>query len=783
MSSRSVAARATFLASAVAGGTLLVVLGALPLCGLFLQGFDLARVDLGLACATRHALREASLYLSTLLGNGGALLARPDAQLFYPLRWLVVWLPEDWAVALFPSLHYALAAAGAAWLARTFRARPLAAASVGIAFAFSGTAVNLLQHGQHYVVAAAWLPVGWAAARRALHPRGRRIDLALLAAALAGLLLGGDPQSFLVLGALVALECARARPWSRRPARARAARVAACLPASFALCLVAWAPMLAESALTSRAAALSAKEVLAWAFLPSDVLGVLLPNALFRPLQAPANLYILLHGPGAGTWNTTPYLGALLVAASLAAWRLRDLRVAAAVCFAGFVLALGDALPVLPVLMKLMPVVAWFRYPAKYLLVASLAGTVAAGVMLERAARDRRARRALQIAGLPLAVALAGGLAFVVVRASWLDALASGRSGAAAPLPAFLPSLSEMLTQATAHALTPLAAALALLASRSRLRSLVPALLAVDLAFFALGAYQLGPPLARAGSPLTRVVAKPGAPSPVWCSDERLDGVEQADSLSPDAAQYLFRRRWGVPDQQACDGLVGAIAYSPQVSTATMQLVGAMSQGSLGAARAAGCTHIVSSVRFAGTTPVDVGPGAFVGELPDPIPEVSIARGPRLVPSSFAALQAVSASTSAQALSGLDDPLGRLGAEPRLPTGANAQILRLERPSTSDFRLELSGTGGAVAVVRAAFLVGWSARQADRELALVRSAGSHLAVVVPDVSAGPVLLQYRPPRLVPGMVGSLVGGLLLAALLLSLRRRAAAGSGSGSGSG
>ncbi|MGC4115422.1 MAG: hypothetical protein QM765_12630 [Myxococcales bacterium] len=765
----AVARRATVLSSVSAGALVFAVLVALPLAGLFLQGFDLTRVDLGLACALRRGLAAGSLYLSPWLGNGGALLARPDAQVFYPLRWLVLPFPEDWAVSLFYALHYGLAAAGAAWLARTFRARPLTAASVGVAFAFCGPAVDLLQHGSHYVIAATWLPWGWAAVRRSLHPRGGRRDLALLAAALVGLLLGGDPQQFLVLCVLVVLESALARPWSRRGARWRVARAVGLLPTAFAISLVAWLPSFAESALTFRAAVLSPKEALSWSFQPADVLGVLLPGALTRMLQAPGNLYLLLHGTGAETWNLTPYLGGLVVAASFAAFRLRDLRVAAAVAASGFVLALGDTLPVLPALMKVLPVVAWFRYPAKYLLIASLASVVAGGVLLGRAARRGAARRAFLFVAGPLAAALVAGFAFVVVRGEWLDALARG--SASGPSPGDLPSLSEMLRSTAAQSLVPLAAALALIGTGHRLRRFVPVLAALDLALFALGTYQLGPPLARESSPLTQVTAKPGAPSIVWCSDGRLDGIEPREDLNPNAAQYLFRRRWEVPDQQACDGQVGAIAYSPLVASTSLQYIGAMTRDMLPAARAAGCTHVVSTAPYPGTVHIDLGPGAFVGEIPDPLPEVAIAQVPRLVPSAMAAFHSITVNTATLMLNTLDDPLGRLGPQGQLPSSQLAQVDRVVRPSLGEIRLALSGTGAAVAVVRDAFLVGWTARQADRELTLVRSSGSHLAVVVPDVAAGPVVLRYRPPRLALGAAGSALGAVLLGALLVTWRRR------------
>jgi uncharacterized membrane protein YfhO len=98
-------------------------------------------------------------------------------------------------------------------------------------------------------------------------------------------------------------------------------------------------------------------------------------------------------------------------------------------------------------------------------------------------------------------------------------------------------------------------------------------------------------------------------------------------------------------------------------------------------------------------------------------------------------------------------------------------IHELSWPVRSQARLELAGAGGAVVGLKTLFQVGWSARQAGHELTVIRAAGAHLAVVVPDAAAGPVELQYRLPGLSLGLVASVAGWLGIGLVIVLGRRR------------
>lgn len=767
------AVRATRIAVAGAAGLVTGALVLPPLFGLFLHGLDLVRSDLGVLCAMRRALASGGPWLlSAEMGNGAAFFARPETQPYYPIRWLLLTLPIDWALTLTPAIHLAIGAASAAWLARTFRLRPLPALAAGCAFALSGTALELIHHSQ-YIVGAAYLPLVWAAARRWLHPRGARTHLAAVVAGLLGLLLGGEPQGFVVACALVVAEGLARSAW-RAPRRRRAAILFAALPASFAVALVAWLPTLAEAALSSRAGGMSSEELLFWSLTPRAAIGAVLPGAVAGKVQPLASLWRVLTGPGAiPPWNPDPYFGALFLAALLAGLRQKRTRVASVVFAVGLVLALGDTLPVLPLLQKVLPPLRLFRYPVKYLLVTTLAGAMIAAGLLELLRRDARARRRLAIAGAPFVLGLLGVLAFVSARSAAIDAAAAAVGADTSKAAGYLPTLSEALTTAALHSLFPLAAALVFAFTRASLRRWIPVLLVADLLFAAPKLLSLGPPLARAVSPLTAIA---GTPKPIFCLDSRLlSGAYVIERGSWEAGANLYRRLWGVPETQACDGLISAMPYSPLAPGLAVALVNRFANGSLAAARALGCTHIASNQTMFGPlvrVPIPSPDRAVqVVEVPDPLPETFVAQAPRLMVTEDEAATAVVAAAGAQdAVRVLDDPLHRLAPGASLPSGADVRVVRLDWPIRTRARLELGGTGGAVVGLKTIFQVGWGARQAGRDLPIVRAAGMHLAIVVADASAGPVELEYALPRCGLGVLGSLAG-LLALGVVFAVRRR------------
>ena len=149
---------ATWKAAATSGFSVFFGLLLLPASGAFFYGSDTTRIDASLLCAIRERFeRGERLWLSPLLENGGPLIARFEAQLLYPPRWVALALPVEWGVAWNMAFHLALGAAMVTWLCRTFGMRPRTAVAMGVAFACCGTSLDLIRHA-YYVCAAAWLP-------------------------------------------------------------------------------------------------------------------------------------------------------------------------------------------------------------------------------------------------------------------------------------------------------------------------------------------------------------------------------------------------------------------------------------------------------------------------------------------------------------------------------------------------------------------------------------------------------------------------------------------------
>ncbi len=771
--------RATQRAALVAASVVAFVLCVPPVLGKYFYGMDLDRINLGMLCALQERLAgDGSLWLSPLLGNGGALLARPDAQLFYPPRWIALAFPPHVGVALEVVFHLALAAAAAAWLARTFGVRPFTAVAMGVSFALSGTAVDLLRHA-HYLVAAAWLPMIWAGARACLQRGGR---LPLLAAGVGGVgcLLGAEPQSFGVGLALIAFEGMRA-VLRRRSLGRRALGLGAAAAAALLIGLAQWAPTLGELALSHRATGLARTEALSWSFSPMLWLGVVIPGVPSQYVQPITNLWQIAQGSVSATapWNVSPYLGALVVIAALAGCAQRRVRSPALVALVATVFALGDQLPVLPALLKIVPLLGHFRYPMKYWLIASLAIALVAAHLIDGLARRPRWTRRLSWGGGSMAAALAGLAGGVWLNRAAVDQLAAQmRSG---PAGGDLPTLSAALLASIGQALVPLCLALPLLLS-PRLRRFLYGLIALEAIAVLPYALLIGPALTK----LDREPLLP--PSAVVCVQPSLAG--RFFPFSNGRLEYhraLFARAHLVPELHACSGVRGGLGYSPLETSMGAALALGVRASSAAAVRALGCTHFLDSAPFVAEAPLDDlplefelsqlenGPRIFAGtwafELPEPIPEVFIARSAALSTDEQAVATRIAGSMgSGPLLQIIDDPLRHL-ASPVLPAGEGAGRVELERGTVDRATLRANGVGGAVVGLRTPYLVGWSAQQNGKPLPTVRAAGHQLAVVVDDVALGPVELSYRPPRLTWGLVAAVAGMLLFAITILLVRRR------------
>ncbi len=732
-------------------------------------GLDLTRMDHGMFCELRARLAAGDgFWLSPVLGNGEPLLANSATSLFYLPRWLALAFPPQDAASAFVVLHLVLAAAGAAWLARTFGLRPGAATAAGLAYAWSGVVVDLIVHSM-YLLGAAWLPWVWAAGRRALARPGEPAPVGLLVVSLLGLLWGGEPQCFVVSVVLVAAESARrVRGW--RPPRGTARVVAAGVCAGL-LGLVQWAPTLASAVLSPRLGGLSLDGITVWSFRQPAWPATMLPGVFNQTLAGGLNLWLLDRDATSMDfpWVQAPYLGPLVLVGALLGWRRRRMRFVLVAASVGLVLALGDETPVFGALLRVFPPLGTFRYPAKYLPLVALGVTLAACASWQGLMRRRSVDVAwLWAAGGALA-AFGAGAAVVAGQANVLDAVLMLPPGEAAP--ALGPLLSQVLLEGTARAAALVALSLGLVWWR-RGRVVWGVVLVLDLMLAARAQLPTGPPLPP--SPLTAL-----GPQAVVCTPNALSNLAlTTPNTTPAWRTAAMARLLAFPDVNACDGVASGVPYSMLITRLNHALEVGLTHRYTASARALGCTHVlfdrppVDATAHVVPNVLPFGPNAAlrVYAVEDAIPVAFVVPQP-VFQTEALVLQHIPRARTWPAVTALvDDPLAPpQDAHPVLPLGDGARVVGLAWPVRHQAQVVLDGRGGALVGLRTAFHVGWHASQAGRPLRVVRVAGTLVAAVVEDVTAGPVDWEYRAPLFWQGVAAAVLG--LFGVLVLLARQR------------
>ncbi len=145
--------------------------------------------------------------------NGGMPLAgNPTAAVFYPGKVVFALLPLAWAARVYIVMHTALAFVAMMFLMRSWGASQAGAAIAGLVYAF-GAPILFQYCNVIFLIGAAWLPLGFHAVD-AFVARGKRLALLELAAVIAMITLGGDPQAAYLLGL-----CAGGYAWLMARAR------------------------------------------------------------------------------------------------------------------------------------------------------------------------------------------------------------------------------------------------------------------------------------------------------------------------------------------------------------------------------------------------------------------------------------------------------------------------------------------------------------------------------------------------------------------------------------
>ena len=277
----------------------------------------------------------------------------PQTLLFLPLSALS-------AVRANTLLAYLAGAWGGYLATRRLGGSRVGALTGAAAFALGGYSLGV-SNNLTSLVSHLTLPwVFWASLR--VCERRRLKDVALLALLWASVFLTGDAQQFGVVAPLVLLASWGVRGFGGRPLAALA--VAGGL--AVALCAAELLPALAVSAGSIRAQGVPLASLFQTRSLhPLRLLELGIPG--FLPDSIPALLPALFQ-EGA-VWSTTVFAGAgvLVLAVSAGVAAPRSSWPYGALALLGLSLALGARVGVLPSLAKLLPVLARFRFPEKYL--------------------------------------------------------------------------------------------------------------------------------------------------------------------------------------------------------------------------------------------------------------------------------------------------------------------------------------------------------------------------------------------------------------------------------
>jgi hypothetical protein len=731
--------------------------------------------------------------LAAVLATGRTLAWRDTARLFAPMRPLVedalrggrlpLWNPhEALGVPLLAQLmhgvlhpvsiaaallgpgtgmdpiivaHVVLAALGGAFLARRLGASPAAAAVAGLGYGLSGYVLGMTAVVQ-YLGAAGTAP--WTVA--ALHAAGRggRAAIALAAAAVAALLLAGDPQWAAIaagLGIALAAEAGRGRG---------AVRAAIATALGGAIAAVQLAPTWAYFRETVRSAGLTSEDRLQWALAPWRILELVAPGFFAgRPGPPSAPVFQRLGGP---TQYPIPFVPSVFVGAIVVALAIRgarssgSARVLAVAAAALLWLALGAHLGADQAL-GWVPVWGAFRYAEKIVGPLTLCLAVLAALGTDRAEGPR-----------PIPLAAAAAAAALATAALWVRS--TGDTGAL---------VAGRLAIGLAHAaggLALLAAAAVVSARSTRAAAAFPAIAAalvfvqsVAAAPFALHA---GDRSAREERPLQALRSETAVPRVATATDQvmllgpaRLDEWDRLVGVTSRMADPAFGVSGAVDSLTTYTGLV------PRRFQATDDAL----------RRAFGEERWIAWRRF-GLTHVVVNAAANVDPASGRIASIATASGQAVledrdwgfsvwaVPGRpWASFAPAAVRPGAGATGRLVEEIAAGGAAavvdaPLPPALAPGRVLAASR-GAERLRIEAEAGGDALLVVNDAWWPGWRATLDGSPVPVLEADGLVRALAWP---AGRHVLEmrYDPPEVRAGLAVSACGLLAAAALAASGRR-------------
>jgi Bacterial membrane protein YfhO len=714
---------------------------------------------------------------------GQPLLADANNQVFYPLTLLHLVLPSWTYYTLDVFVHLWLAGAGAAWLARRLGLGWLAAWAVGALWMATGPSLSLVDTWNQ-LAGAAWMPWSIAAGLRMVSPGGARPVLAWAAVTALQLLAGAPEMALLSIAGLVGLALVRIRRsdvdgrWFLRAVGRAVA--GALLALTLAACQ--WVPAL-QAARSSNRMELPREARTHWSIHPLHLVQMACPVPLHRLALTAGTRQALFGAPDPLLPSLyVGVVGAALVAAALGR------RSCAVVCLAviallATLLAMGRYAGLYDLLAAVAPPLRAFRYPAKALLLASLAWCLLCGFGLTSLADDRSRRwlavtsAVLGVGAAAVACTLAFGPASLLERGLATSGLADARHLA--------------LRVAAVPLLAAVASALAIVHGTTRAGAFA-ALALVDLA---LAHHDLNPT-----APVALYARRP--PALQAALDPQHGRLYAWDYLEPGASRlrlgrdvpYLLARApvgWDLraayalglreslfPPTASTWGAEGSYDRDvPGLEPAPMARLKDVFRGAapeqrlrllrIGAVSRVAALHDASTdgLRLLGHYE-----GVFVDpvrvfEVPDPLPRTYVVGTARVLPDDGRAIDALLA------------PHFDEGREVVLASGSPASApgftgsSRVRERLTDRVRLDVElGAPGWVVLVDA-WDAGWRALVDGRPAAVERANVAFRAVAVP-AGRHDVELVYRPSGVAPAATASWAGlGVLAAGAWLTRARR------------
>lgn len=743
---------------------------------------DLLVLVLPLRQYAATAVRSGELPLWTPdLFFGAPFLANYQSAVFYPPSVILYLAPFPTSLSLFLAFHLFVAGTGmASYLERRSGLRREVAVFGGTVFAFGGYLTSLVPLTNQLQVAA-WLPWVLLAAAELLST-GRRRSFLALTLLLALQLLGGAPEATLLTLGAVAAVTARSlwrdrSAWQRIPAVASAGLLAAGL-AAFQLL-----PTAEYMLQTNRADILPFSSVTAESLEPRSLLQLLLPHSFDD--GAPGFL------PEAGVplfWSL--YVGIAPAALALAVLG-RRLPVFWITIFASATaLALGPHLPLLPLAYSALPrIVGWFRFPAKFFLLAHLALAVLAAQGLGRALEaPRDAKKAIFVAA---SLVVLGFIAFTFAMLEpkgFLDALGyTLSSGLSAKTYIYLAAgVSRLCLRLAALAFTT--GALLWLFARGRLARSTVALLLVALTFAELFPMHQASLVFTDWSSLDRSVTpkdlglEQGMRIFHFCTDVPSCLPANAPGLGPwggtvrvgESVEKRGRSLWAalVPDVPLLFRL-GAVAGSDGFSTRDQR----MFYRALALLPREDALHLLGALgvqRLIGPSPLEI-----AGELPiheSREPPIRVYRLSASAPRVYLAERVFAASDPEAALWTMASANFRPGRDAVLIGGSSLPVdptvggrVIEATLGHSVIRAQVSLPAAGLLVVSDTWFPGWEAMIDGQRAKILRVNGFLRGVLVPE-GIHQVEMLYRPKSFAYGCeISILVAALLVGVAVVSRR--------------